>query len=53
LKDWTTRDWTSVICGWIGGMIAVEVIPESGYKLVLVFFAGFCVAWAIRGLIPR
>jgi hypothetical protein len=34
--------------GWLSGVAAYALIPESGFKILVVFLVGFFAAWIIR-----
>lgn len=53
MLNWTPRDWTSVIVGWVCAIAAAIFLPNEPWKFMAVFVAGFVSAWIIRQLIPR
>jgi hypothetical protein len=45
---WTSHDWTSWVIGWLSGTAAYALLPESGFKILIVFLLGFFAAWIVR-----
>jgi hypothetical protein len=45
---WTTHDWTSLVIGWLSGIAAYALLPESGFKILLIFLIGFLAVWIVR-----
>jgi hypothetical protein len=53
MLKWNARDWASAICGWLAAIAAVVFLPDSLWRLFVIFATGFLVAWIVRLLIPH
>jgi hypothetical protein len=38
----------TILIGWLSGITAYVLLPESGLKILLSFLVGFLAAWIIR-----